>query len=215
MGASRVAPISVSRHAVALTPVGPQVGSSLLPWNLRRRPSPSSCWVGSHIELFRGLLGVHVSYGLPARGAAFAALSIEGFGSFVTSTTAPIATGWSNSCRVGIAPTEDRHLCTAHKRTQLLFFPYSSLILPGCSRCRRIPPAIERVAGSIGWLLGNSGLYNKVCTSVMGTSIDGQVGVQFLCNWWAFGVQFLCMKWGDHVHVHANQFCCPGRAAAI
>src|SRR5712691_6823435 len=59
--------------------------------------------------------------------------------------------------------------------------------------------------------------YNKVCTSVMGTSIDGQVGVQFpcnwwafgvqfLCNWWAFGVQFLCMKRGDHVHVHANQF---------
>lgn len=43
-----------------------------------------------------------------------AALSIEGFGSFVSSTTAPIATGWSNSCRVGIAPTEDQHLCTAH-----------------------------------------------------------------------------------------------------
>jgi hypothetical protein len=39
-----------------------------------------------------------------------AALCIEGFGSFVTSTTAPIATGWNDSCRVGIAPTEDRHL---------------------------------------------------------------------------------------------------------
>ncbi len=39
-----------------------------------------------------------------------ATLSIRGFGSFVTSTTAPIATGWSDRCRVGIAPTEDRHL---------------------------------------------------------------------------------------------------------
>src|ERR1700682_6532425 len=43
-----------------------------------------------------------------------AALSIEGFDDFVTSIVAPIATGWSESYRVGIAPTEDRHLCTAH-----------------------------------------------------------------------------------------------------
>ena len=63
---------------------------------------------------FRGLLGVHSRYGLPARGTAHAVLCIEGFGSFVTSTTAPIATGWNDSCRVGFAPTEDRHLCTAH-----------------------------------------------------------------------------------------------------
>ena len=71
-------------------------------------------------QLFRGLLGVHVSYGLPARGAASAALSTEGFGSFVSSTTAPIATGWSNSCRAGITPAEDRHLRTAHKGTRLV-----------------------------------------------------------------------------------------------
>src|SRR5438093_8836859 len=43
-----------------------------------------------------------------------ATLSIEGFGSFVTSATAPIATGWSNSCQVGLTPTEERRLCTAH-----------------------------------------------------------------------------------------------------
>src|SRR5439155_25212590 len=59
-------------------------------------------------------------YGLPARGAASAALSTEGFGSFVSSTTAPIATGWSNSYRAGITPAEDRHLRTAHKGTQLV-----------------------------------------------------------------------------------------------
>jgi hypothetical protein len=44
-----------------------------------------------------------------------ATLSIEGFGDFVTSTAAPIATGWSESCRVGLAPTEDRRLVTAHQ----------------------------------------------------------------------------------------------------
>jgi hypothetical protein len=41
-------------------------------------------------------------------------LYTEGFSRFVTSTTAPIATGWSDSCRVGLSPTERSRLCTAH-----------------------------------------------------------------------------------------------------
>jgi hypothetical protein len=40
---------------------------------------------------------------------------IEGFSHFVTSMTAPIASGWSD-CRVGLAPTGKRRLCTAHTR---------------------------------------------------------------------------------------------------
>src|SRR3989442_14245421 len=38
---------------------------------------------------------------------------IEGFSHFVTSMTAPIASGLSG-CRVGLAPTGKRRLCTAH-----------------------------------------------------------------------------------------------------
>ena len=38
---------------------------------------------------------------------------IEGFSHFVTSMTAPIASGWSG-CRVGLAPTGKRRLITAH-----------------------------------------------------------------------------------------------------
>ena len=38
---------------------------------------------------------------------------IEGFSHFVTSMTAPIASGWSD-CRVGLAPTGKRRLFTAH-----------------------------------------------------------------------------------------------------
>jgi hypothetical protein len=45
---------------------------------------------------FRGLLGVHARYGLPARGVAETTLSIEGFDSIVASTAAPIATGWND-----------------------------------------------------------------------------------------------------------------------
>jgi len=38
---------------------------------------------------------------------------IEGFSHFVTSMTAPIASGWSG-CRVGFAPSGKRRLFTAH-----------------------------------------------------------------------------------------------------
>ena len=37
----------------------------------------------------------------------------EGFSHFVTSMTAPVASGWSIR-RVGLAPTGKRRLCTAH-----------------------------------------------------------------------------------------------------
>ena len=59
---------------------------------------------------FRGLLGVHSRYGLPARQVAYATLCIEGFDCFVASTAAPIATGWSESCRAGLSPAEDLRL---------------------------------------------------------------------------------------------------------
>src|SRR6202022_2074463 len=48
---------------------------------------------------------------------------IEGFSHFVTSMTAPIASGWSD-CRVGFSPTGKRRLCTAHtlsRPSRLLF----------------------------------------------------------------------------------------------
>src|SRR5665811_1740919 len=41
---------------------------------------------------------------------------IEGFSHFVTSMTAPIASGWSD-CRVGRAPTGKRRLFTAHTQS--------------------------------------------------------------------------------------------------
>jgi len=44
----------------------------------------------------------------------FRTLYTEGFSRFVTSTTAPIATGWSERCRTGFAPAERPCLCTAH-----------------------------------------------------------------------------------------------------
>ena len=45
---------------------------------------------------FRGLLSVHSRYGLQTRRVAYATLYTGGLGGFVTSTAAPIATGWSD-----------------------------------------------------------------------------------------------------------------------
>jgi hypothetical protein len=70
--------------------------------------------VGPRIIYFRGLLGVHSRYGLRTRAiTVFLDALSEGFSHFVTSMTAPVASGWSVR-RVGFAPTGKRRLSTAH-----------------------------------------------------------------------------------------------------
>src|SRR6202042_3109925 len=48
-----------------------------------------------------------------SRGHLYVTCYTEGFSHFVTSKTAPVASGWSG-CRVGLAPTGKRRLVTAH-----------------------------------------------------------------------------------------------------
>jgi hypothetical protein len=86
----------VCRHAVATTPVGPLApvasrgvtpispGTAAFPVMLAGR-LPHQC--------FRGLLSVHSRCGLPARRTTRAVRCLEGFGGFVTSAAAPIASG--------------------------------------------------------------------------------------------------------------------------
>jgi hypothetical protein len=62
-----------------------------------------------------------------------AVLCSEGFDDLVTSIVAPLATGWSESCRVGLAPNEKRHLCTAHIDTG---FSFHNSGHAGCHRHR-------------------------------------------------------------------------------
>lgn len=68
-------------------------------------------------RVFRGLLSVHSRYGLHTRQVTYMTLYIGGFNRFVASTAAPIASGWSESCRAGFAPAEKPCLCTAHKKS--------------------------------------------------------------------------------------------------
>jgi hypothetical protein len=68
---------------------------------------------------FRGLLGVHSRYGLHTRAVTVYRDTLTvGFSHFVTSMTAPVASGWSG-CRVGLAPTGKRRLSTAHAMSRL------------------------------------------------------------------------------------------------
>jgi hypothetical protein len=85
------------------------------PWkNLRQRPSPSLCWVGSHITCFEACSAfTHVTACLLAESPK-RPFCTEGFSDFVTSIAAPIATGWNDSCRAGLSPAEDARLFTAH-----------------------------------------------------------------------------------------------------
>ena len=66
---------------------------------------------------FRGLLSVHSRYGLQTRQVAKATLYTGGSSSFVTSATAPIASGVERtSSRAGLSPAVDQRLFTAHEK---------------------------------------------------------------------------------------------------
>jgi hypothetical protein len=72
-----------------------------------------------HILLAGFSRRTHSRYGLHTRAVTvYRDTLIEGFSHFVTSMTAPIASGWS-VCRVGFAPTGKRRLFTAHTRNGL------------------------------------------------------------------------------------------------
>ena len=100
-------------HAVATTPAQ-RLGTASLTSPQSCQPSPiwqSGRPVHRH---FRGLLGVHSRYGLHTCAVTvYRDTLTEGFSHFVTSMTAPVASGWSG-CRVGLAPTGKRRLSTAH-----------------------------------------------------------------------------------------------------
>ena len=77
---------------------------------LQVQPSPKFRRVGFHITYFEACSAfTHVTACMLAK-FLYRTLYTRGFSRFVTSTTAPIATGWSESCRAGFAPAERQRL---------------------------------------------------------------------------------------------------------
>src|ERR1700686_5161725 len=72
--------------------------------------------VGLHIDLFEACSAFTRVAACTLALSPIRDTLIEGFSHFVTSMTAPIASGWSD-CRVGLAPTGKRRLSTAHARS--------------------------------------------------------------------------------------------------
>jgi len=92
-------------------------------WNRKVHPSFSSFAIAAFPDItagrlphhgFRGLLSVHSHYGLHIHQVTFMTIYTGGFSRFVTSTTAPIVTGWNETCRAGFAPAGRLCLFTAH-----------------------------------------------------------------------------------------------------
>jgi len=102
-----------SRHAVANTPAEHQ--AAYFARYTRYDSFPRiHCRVSFRIGNFGACSAFTTRYGLPGRRATFMALYTKGFHRFVTSTMAPVASGRSETCRVGFAPTGKLRLSTAH-----------------------------------------------------------------------------------------------------
>jgi len=67
-------------------------------------------------DFFEASSGVHSRYGLLLRGITTVILSIEGFGNFVSSLAASIATGQSDHSQPELAPAEPTKFHDARAR---------------------------------------------------------------------------------------------------
>src|SRR5690349_9813081 len=72
--------------------------------------------VGLHIDIFEACSAFTRVAACTLALSPIRDTLIEGFSHFVTSMTAPIASGWSG-CRVGLTPTGKRRLLTAHAKS--------------------------------------------------------------------------------------------------
>jgi hypothetical protein len=102
------------------------------PLSRRNVPVPASLASREHLSLprleagsasasrtFRDLLSVHSRYGLHVRRVTQGDPLHRRLQSLLLLATAPIASGRSNSCRVGFAPTGMPGLCTAHLKPSM------------------------------------------------------------------------------------------------
>jgi hypothetical protein len=119
---SRVALISVCRHAVVITPVARRVRSLVgQPIPTVSPSSPAAAAFPLLVQdrrthwTFRGLLNVHSRHGLPARCIAKATHLSRRLRRFRHLRRRSDSYRLERpSCRLGIAPTEEQHLYTAH-----------------------------------------------------------------------------------------------------
>src|SRR5580692_64382 len=105
---------------------------SLVPFR-RRRPSPDYSWVSSCITSFEACSAFTRVTTCRLAESPYATLYIGGSGGFVTSTAAPIATGWSDPVpgRVFLLAVDQR-LFTAHCNSDVTTMREDGDLLTAC-----------------------------------------------------------------------------------
>ena len=99
--------------------------------------------VGLHIDLFEACSAFTRVAACTLALSPIRDTLIEGFSHFVTSMTAPIASGWSD-CRVGLAPTGKRRLCTAHANSRRFPLGWNENRPPTLEQLRLHAGAVDR-----------------------------------------------------------------------
>ncbi len=92
-------------HAIATTPAQ-RLGAFFARFPSRSSLPRNGDRVGLRIVLFEVCSAFTHVTACTLAGSPKVIRYIRGFSHFVTSMTAPIASGWSESCRVGLSPTE-------------------------------------------------------------------------------------------------------------
>ena len=101
-------------HAVVITPADP-LGARFARFPGEWQPSPSLRWVGSALGFSRpARRSLHITACVLTEPPNVALFHRRAGPSRYPCAAAPIATGWSDSCRVGFAPTGRQRLSTAH-----------------------------------------------------------------------------------------------------
>jgi hypothetical protein len=151
MGLLVLRQFSVCKHAIACTPAGSLAfvahGSAYSNRSPYRHDSGLPQVSGGSAPAYdfsRPPRRSQLSYGLLTRHTAERRVFLEGFDGFVTSTATPIATGWSDLCRVGIAPTEKLHLFTTHRHPT-----FGRLCVQAIRDAPIDPPAVERLTTAV------------------------------------------------------------------
>ena len=107
--------ISSCPHAVVDTPAGPREGVARhVAW---WQPSPFSRRVGPCVACFEACSTFTARYGLLARGVAERPFPPKASTVSLPPRSLRLLPVGATSCRVGVAPTEDPRLCTAHAKS--------------------------------------------------------------------------------------------------
>lgn len=105
--------LSSYKHAIANIPAQMRGAHVVRFPRTASLPRPAE-WVGLRITIFGTCSAFTRVMACLLAKSPDVTFYTRGFNRFVTSTIAPVATDWNDSCRAGFAPAEEPRLCTAH-----------------------------------------------------------------------------------------------------